>query len=112
MKTATYESWGEKYDLAFGVMRKNPLALCLYNKDKEFDFWEPFCDISINSLPATEDTCYVKNYSENEGLDKWLVDNGFAAFTGRQQASGFVTIPEMKFNLEKIKEYELKEDAA
>lgn len=39
---------------------------------------------------------FIKDYSENEGLLKQLVDKGFVQEIGATVRSGFVEIPEVK----------------
>lgn len=110
-KFVKFPFYGEDYEVAFVIEREEPLALVLYNKAEDGDWLEPFCDVSINSLSAGKDTCYVKNYSENKGLDKWLYDMGFAVPTGRISGAGY-GVPEMRFDLKKIKEFSVQEDDA
>lgn len=51
---------------------------------------------NIPSTPLGEDEIIVKNYSENSGMDNWLVRNDIAVPTGRSVSSGFVIMPIMK----------------
>lgn len=81
------------------------LSLYLVTDDEGYP--APWCRVTyrINGYVETKDTALVKNWKENEGLDKWLKENGFAVPTGRTFRAGFVIIPEYKFNLEKVNEY-------
>ena len=48
---------------------------------------------------------FVKNYSENSGMDKWLEENGIASPTGITVPSGYVQIPMYTFNIDKVREH-------
>lgn len=53
-----------------------------------------------NDIPA-KDCVFIKDYSENEGMLTWLVENNIVITTGRvvfnkTLPSGFVTIPEAR----------------
>lgn len=114
MATAlNYKSpWGMTYEVWFyGEISDNGLNLGLLCKNDEYDFYEPYMDVTI-TVPHTRycesDTAFVKDYSENEGLGNWLIENGIATKTGEAVRSGYVTIEEYKFDLEKVREHMLE----
>jgi hypothetical protein len=49
----------------------------------------------------------VKNYSENDGIERFIVDNGLGTPTGQTIQSGFVSVPVYQFDREKQLEYSL-----
>lgn len=106
MKYAKITSWGTEYDVVFDIVNENPLNITLMCKDEEDGRLEPYCGVTIRGI-GDDKTAAVKNYSENEGLDKWLSENGFAEYTGSYAGVGYATVPVMKFNMEKIREYSL-----
>lgn len=58
---------------------------------------ELYTHVSVNMRIEPDEGCFwCKNYSENAGLDKWLVANGIAEPTGRHMDAGYVTVPEMR----------------
>lgn len=58
---------------------------------------EPVATVSAWLPEQPADGCiWVKNYSENEGVLDALVAEGLLEVTGRQQASGFVVLPEAR----------------
>lgn len=66
----------------------------------------PVTDITINvpEINIPEGCDAIKNYSENEGMLKWLEENELA-FLLYEIPYNFVTIPIVTFDLEKIEEY-------
>lgn len=56
---------------------------------------EPYATLTVNlpDDPCEHDEVYIKDYSENEGMLKWAIDNGIVTSTVRGiAASGYVTI--------------------
>lgn len=47
-------------------------------------------------VPPADGCIWVKDYSENAGVLDQLVEAGVLETTGRQQASGFVVLPEAR----------------
>ncbi|MFZ8932361.1 MAG: DUF4313 domain-containing protein [Bacteriovoracaceae bacterium] len=72
----------------------------------------PYCVLSVN-VPAPIKTkvgnFFIKNYSENEEIYKFLIEHGYLEETGHSIESGFVTIPECVLT-DKAKEILLKEE--
>lgn len=97
--TYNYELLGKTYkvSLEFGKYNNGKLFLGLKTPR------EPFMDITVN-IPAFGLRCLdqneviVKNYSENEGLDKWLIANNIATPTGETIESNWVRVPVMKLS--------------
>lgn len=59
---------------------------------------DPYATATVNlpnDTPA-KDCVFIKDYSENEGMLTWLVENKIVAPTGRILPSGFVVIPEAR----------------
>lgn len=55
----------------------------------------PYATASIN-LPDVllmDDEIAIKDYSENEGMFRFLLDNNIITDTGKEVQSGFVTVP-------------------
>lgn len=84
----------------------------LMDMDGEFELW---CDITVN-LPSSaegENCGYVDmpNIFDDNFL-VWLYENGFieSASPLAYGCNGFSKYPLVKFNIEKMKEYEYKED--
>ena len=46
--------------------------------------------------PPQKNCFWLKNYSENEDIAKFMLAEGLVRLTGRTMESGFVTIPEAK----------------
>ena len=81
--------------------------------DNDYKYWEPLTTITVNipDEPITDKNCNFVD-TNNNGMEiiGWLVEHGFAERTDRVGQSGFCTYPEMRFNLEALKEYELNFD--
>lgn len=80
----------------------------------EYDFWEPYCDITVNipyssvNLKKTENMaeCFVDTNNVPD-IDNWLVENGLAFYTNKSGQSGFCTYPVLCFDMRKVAEYVL-----
>ena len=74
---------------------------------------EPWTDLTVRvrgAAPCAPDEAYVKTWSENEGIDKWLEDTGLAKPTGEYVLSGYVKIPKYQFNLNMVEQYMFETD--
>ena len=100
-----YETFYGEHDVYFIIEDADELSLSLVDID---DGWpEPYCDVTVHVPGASAcrpDEAYVKTWSENEGLGRWLEENEIATRTGIQVRNGFVTIDQYKFDLDKVRE--------
>ena len=101
-----YETFYGEEDVMFYIDEEaSDLSLSLICFDEGYP--EPYCDVTLRipGAPACRpDEAYVKDYSENEGLGRWLEENEIAVRTGIRVRSGYVTIDQYKFDLDKVKE--------
>lgn len=65
---------------------------------------EPYTVVTIHvdEEPVGKEYAFVKSYSENAGIGEFLIENEIAKPTGRMASSGYVAIPEFKFDLSKL----------
>jgi hypothetical protein len=56
----------------------------------------PFATATVNLPGLTEGEVAIKNYSENEGVLDFLLENNIVELPHRHVASGFVNIPVCK----------------
>lgn len=122
MKTLIYESpyTHEKEEVMFLIDKysiNNTLALEMICRDKDCGHIEPYTRVTVNldTLPAIADAFIRDNMqcidtNNNPGIDKWLEENGLATRTDMEFPSGYCVYPVMKFNLDKIREYEMTYD--
>ena len=107
-KTYEYESqYGGTYILAPHInsyANNNNLYMAFDCYSKDDDFWEPFCDATVNvtKLPYLFSTVDTNN-NGYQILD-FLEANGFGQRTGFSMPSGFCIFPVFHFNAEKLKE--------
>lgn len=107
-KTFIYtDNYGDDNDvsLVFDMYRdNNNLFIGLEEYDKEFNYWDSYCDVTVNiiDLPFLYSAIEV-NFGGQEKID-FLVKNGFGELTDKMVASGFNKYPVFRFNPEKIKE--------
>lgn len=82
----------------------NNLYIGLEEHDEEFDFWDPFCDVTVNvrTLPFLESAINIE-FGGQEKID-FLIQNGFGELTDKKLRSGFLEFPVFRFNAEKLKE--------
>lgn len=67
----------------------------------------PYTIVTVNlsesgAKPLNKNRAFVKDYSENKGIGKFLEENGIAKPTGIVVSSGYVDIREYEFDLTKI----------
>lgn len=70
---------------------------------------EPHCTCSINletDTPIDDDLIFIKDYSENEGMTKFLLENGIISEIVGYQPSGYILAPIGKLCLDKFIEIE------
>lgn len=66
---------------------------------------EPVAGITMNFDIDMPPYCSaVKDYSENEGMLLFLLENGFGIPTGEGIESGYVTLPVFRFDKEMLRE--------
>ena len=66
---------------------------------------EPVAGITANFDINMPPYCSaVKDYSENEGMLLFLLENGFGIPTGEGIESGYVTLPVFRFNKEMLRD--------
>ena len=63
---------------------------------------EPFMKINIPNLDKSHDILAIKNYSENEGLLHLLKKKGVVIEQVGEIEPGFVTIPLVKIDIQKL----------
>lgn len=82
----------------------NNLYVGLEEYDDEFDFWSPYCDVTVNirSLPFLESAINIE-FGGQEKIE-FLVQNGFGELTNKELRSGFLEFPIFRFNADKLKE--------
>lgn len=54
------------------------------------------CSVNLPDEPLSDNEIFIKDYSENEGMLKALIERGFVEDTGRRVPSGWVNIPVAK----------------
>jgi hypothetical protein len=98
-KVYTYRLSGEDYRvmLHFGRYAQGNPAIELYDLDDGF----PFAKSTINMSGLGKDEVAVKNYSENEGMLDFLIENGIVHPPYKTEQSGFVTVPVCKLKIDR-----------
>jgi hypothetical protein len=95
----TYNLLGTDYrvKIQFGKYQKGNPAIELYDLEDGF----PFAKSTVNIPGLAEGEVAVKDYSENEGMLDFLVDNGIVHPPHRFESSGYVTVPVCKLVLDR-----------
>ena len=77
MTNATYTHEGTEVTVKLGNYKNGRLTVQLMEKTHNF----PYCRASLNlaDAPCPDGYAYIKNYSENTGLDNWLIQNGIVS---------------------------------
>ena len=83
------------------------MFLSVLTWDNEWEFWEPWCNITVNlpdkEIPA-ENFAFVDT-NNAPYIAKWLVDNKFARYTEKVAFSGYCQYPLMEFDMEAVKKH-------
>lgn len=69
----------------------NRNAIQLTEADTGFPYMT--CTVNMPHVTLNSFEVLIKDYSENEGVLKFLVDNNIVTDTGRGEVSGFVVLP-------------------
>lgn len=82
----------------------NNLYIGLEEYDEEYEFWDPYCDVTVNirTLPFLESAINIE-FGGQEKID-FLTRNGFGELTDKKLRSGFLEFPVFRFNAQKLKE--------
>lgn len=97
--------FGFEYDVQLVVSTyavKDRMAIMLIDSDSG----EQVATVTVN-LPEEEldeDEVFIKNHSENEGMLEWTKQIGLVKEITGYVKSGFVEVPKVKLNLEKLEE--------
>jgi len=101
--------FGSDYPVTLKISRyqeNGGLYLGLLDAGDE-EYGGSFADITVNmGCRLPNDCAAVKNYSENEGMEKFLVENGLGKPTGQGLSSGYVTVPVFKFDMDRLEDLE------
>ena len=87
-------------------LNNNSLFIGLVDADE----CEPFTDLTVNVTGSEKLAPYqaaVHNYSENEGMERFVEAHGLGTPTGQTIRSGYVVLPVYKFNREKLIKYSI-----
>lgn len=102
MTTFTFTSFGTDYTLRpeTSLYTNGRLCLSLLYWDEEMEGWFPFAKITTN-LPdqhLNEGEVFVKDWSENEEIVRYLIARGILTPTGREVVSGYIAPQVMRLN--------------
>jgi hypothetical protein len=77
------------------------------NGNTEIEIYQydgPVATVTVNIEKLPKNQAYIKDYSENSGMTKFLISLDLVEYIG-YKTSGYVIIPLVRLNLEKINEY-------
>ena len=103
MKTFTYKNY--KYCFFYASEYKDNGRLFLGIKNKTDGF---IANVTINvpEYPVTDyHTVFIKNYSENEGMLDFLLENQFLDSILAHLSYGDVVVPVVQLNVDKVQDY-------
>ena len=87
-------------------LNNNSLFIGLVDADE----CEPFTDLTVNVTGSEKLAPYqaaVHNYSENEGMERFVEAHGLGTPTGQTIRSGYVVLPVYQFNRDKLLQYSI-----
>ena len=107
-KTLVLETPYSKIEIGIKISsypKNSGLRINLISIDED-GFEEPYAEVTANldfELPVFQ--AHIKNYSENEGMIKFLLDNKLGKIIGERQ-SNFVAFPVFLFDEDRLKEFD------
>lgn len=111
MKFEFESEYGGKYIVSpwINMYKDNDnLYLGLYCQDKGGEYWEPFCDVTVNTVSLAYLESAVDTNNNGAKIVDFLEANGFGQRTPYVVSSGFCTFPIFKFNEDRLKEIDPK----
>lgn len=90
----TFKHHGKEYrgQLSAAQYGNGNLAVQLMSWDEEYEFWEPYAKLSVNTELILEADFFVaKTYSENEGLIEQFIESGIFENTGQVVPLGYAS---------------------
>ena len=70
--------------------------------------YEPLltCTVNLPDHPLKKEEAFIKNWSENKGVLRWMKKNNLIKEIIGYQKTGYVKAPKVKLNMKKLKEKE------
>lgn len=105
----TVTSWGRTYNVkpTTSTYRNNGnlyIGLLCEIKEDYGEWWEPYCDITVN-IGKLEENCGAVDTNNFPQAEDFIHKYGFGEFTGRYVISGFCSYPIYKFDMDKVNTY-------
>lgn len=101
-----YKKWD--VELEFGRYSYfNNISITLLNLHPTIEDGETIAVATVNIEPLEENEVSIKDYSENEGMLQWLIDNGIIEEPHRYIQSGWVRVPICKLKEGVVNEYHI-----
>lgn len=100
-----FNSYGKKHKAMFEktlYVNGNNLYVGVVTWDEEEEYWEPWCDLTVN-LPGcvlAKNEAYLDTNNCNPEIIRCLFDKGYVIDTGKVGHSGFCTYPLVRFTEE------------
>lgn len=71
--------------------------------DEEYNFWGPYCDLTVNLKDNTPADCsFININTYSFDAEQFIRDNNLGTPTGKCCESGYLSYPLYKLNLEEI----------
>ena len=110
MRLPFIDDFGNKYNITLKISSYEEggsldIAMLYYDIDFKTDM--PYGVLTVNLCQELEPDCaFVDTNNCGENIMRFIEDNKIGVPTGKTARSGFCTYPEVKFNLERIREIE------
>lgn len=95
-----YETYKDCYFRTNKYESNNNLCISIYSETEGC-----ICKVTVNTCEVlSDDEIAIKDYSENEGMYDWLLENGFVESASYTIGSAYVYIPVCRIT-DKMREY-------
>ena len=73
------------------------LAIVLYCYDRDYDFWEPYGNLTVNFEEKLPENYAYLDVNNIPNAEEFVMENELGEFTGKMRFSGFCCYPLYKF---------------
>lgn len=100
MKLFSITAFGDTHQVYVktGLYHNNRISISLIDADDHIPY--AIASVNLPNVLLLDKEVAIKDYSENEGIFKFLCDNNIITDTGKHVISGFVTVPIGRLNPE------------
>ena len=92
-------NWGMEYEVTINKTNytNGNLAIQLMSYDEEYDFWEPYGNLTVNFDEKLPDGYAYVDTNNMPSAERFIKENNLGVHQGKYKYSGFCAYPLYKF---------------